>query len=66
MTLIEKIEATAYPLVPDRSLRHRQVVAARARLDDERTWTQAWAEGRAMTTGEAVEYALGADDMVDR
>ena len=61
--LLEKIEATAYSLAPDRSLSHRQVVAARARLDDERTWTEAWAEGRAMTTREAVEYALGTDDL---
>jgi non-specific serine/threonine protein kinase len=61
--LLEKIEATASPLASDRSLLHRQVAAARARLDDERAWTQAWAEGRAMTTREAVEYALGVDDM---
>ncbi len=61
--LLEKIEATASPLASDRSLLHRQVAAARVRLDDERAWTQAWAEGRAMTTREAVAYALGTDDM---
>ena len=61
--LLEKIEVTASPLASDRSLLHRQVAAARVRLDDERAWTQAWAEGRAMTTREAVEYALGTDDM---
>ncbi|MDQ4126818.1 MAG: helix-turn-helix domain-containing protein [Actinomycetota bacterium] len=57
--LLEKIEATASPLASDPSLVQRQLAAARYRLGDERAWTQAWAEGRAMTTGEAVEYALG-------
>lgn len=56
--LIEKIQVTGYPLTPDRSLEYRQISDARARLDDDRAWTQAWAEGRAMTTGQAVEYAL--------
>ena len=60
--LLEKVEATAYPLAPDRSLGYRQVADARARLDDERVWTEAWAKGRAMTTRQAVEYALGDDD----
>jgi predicted ATPase/DNA-binding XRE family transcriptional regulator len=61
--LLEKIEATASPLAFDRSLGYRQAAAARALLDldEEWAWTEAWAEGRAMTTGEAVEYALGAD-----
>jgi predicted ATPase len=59
--LLERIEATASPLASDRSLGYRQVAAARERLDDERVWTEAWAEGRAMTTGQAVEYALRAD-----
>jgi predicted ATPase/DNA-binding SARP family transcriptional activator/DNA-binding CsgD family transcriptional regulator len=35
------------------------LAAARARLDNT-TWETAWAEGRAMTLEQAVEYALGA------
>jgi hypothetical protein len=46
-----------YPYATDRSLHDRRVAAARERLDEE-TWTRAWTEGRAMTTGQAVEYAL--------
>jgi tetratricopeptide (TPR) repeat protein len=56
--LLEKIEATASPLAFDRSLGYRQIAATRARLDDERAWEEAWADGRAMTTEQAVEYAL--------
>jgi tetratricopeptide (TPR) repeat protein len=37
------------------------IAAARARLD-EAAWEAAWAEGRAMTTEQAVEYALKAGD----
>jgi predicted ATPase/DNA-binding XRE family transcriptional regulator len=55
--LLEKIEATAYPYAPDRSIYQRQVTTAHAGLDQE-TWAEAWAEGRAMTTQQAVAYAL--------
>jgi hypothetical protein len=54
---LEPIEVIAYPYAPDRALYQRQVAAARERLDGE-SWTTAWTEGRAMTTGQAVEYAL--------
>jgi DNA-binding NarL/FixJ family response regulator len=50
---LERIEATAYAHAPDRSLYQNQVSAARAELDE-----AAWAQGRAMTTEQAIEYAL--------
>ena len=56
-SLIVPIKVIAYPYTTDRSLHERQVVATRERLDEE-TWTRAWAEGRAMTTEQAIEYAL--------
>jgi non-specific serine/threonine protein kinase len=37
-----------------------RVSAARNMLGDEGAWERAWAEGRAMTPDQAVEYALGA------
>jgi DNA-binding CsgD family transcriptional regulator len=37
-----------------------RVSAARSMLGDEGAWKRAWAEGRAMTPDQAVEYALGA------
>lgn len=55
--ILEPIEVIAYPYATDRSLHDRQVAAARERLDQE-TWTRAWAEGRAMTIEQAIEYAL--------
>jgi predicted ATPase/DNA-binding XRE family transcriptional regulator len=55
--ILEPIEVIAYPFAPDRARYQRQVAAARDRLDKE-SWTTAWAEGRAMTTSQAVEYAL--------
>ena len=58
--LLEAIEATAYTYRADRSLHQGQVSAARARLD-ETLWTAAWAEGRAMSSEQAVEYALSAE-----
>jgi predicted ATPase/DNA-binding XRE family transcriptional regulator len=61
-TLLERIEVTAYPYAPDHSLYQEQVAAARARLN-EQTWVEAWAEGRAMTFEQAVEYALENDDL---
>jgi predicted ATPase len=61
--LLEKNEATVSPLASDRSLGYRQVADVRARLDDERAWSEEWARGRAMTTRQAVEYALEGDVM---
>ena len=55
--ILEPIEIIAYPYATDRSLHDRQVATARDRLNQE-MWTRAWAEGRAMTTEQAVEYAL--------
>ena len=55
--LLKRIEVTALPYAPDRSLYQRQVAAARARLDEE-MWADAWEEGRAMTIERAVAYAL--------
>src|SRR5215203_6095255 len=53
--LLEKIEAM-YIYVPNRSL-HRSRVAARSQIDDA-AWEAAWAEGRTMTSEQAIEYAL--------
>jgi non-specific serine/threonine protein kinase len=55
-TLRDTVEVAAYPRAADRAF-HERPAAARERLD-RRTWEDAWAEGRAMTTEEAVEYAL--------
>ncbi len=55
--LLEEIEATAYPHAPDPSVHEARVSAARSQLDDA-AWEAAWAEGRAMTPEEAIEYAL--------
>jgi len=55
--LLEEIEATAYPHAPDPSVQEARVGAARSQLN-EAAWTAAWAEGRAMTPEEAIEYAL--------
>ena len=41
-----------------------RVSAARSMLGDEGAWERAWAEGRAMTPDQAVEYALGAREPV--
>ena len=54
----KEIEAIAYPHASDPLLRSDQVVAARGRLDRQ-TWELAWAEGRAMTTEQAIAEALG-------
>ncbi len=56
--LLEEIEAISYPHASDPSLRRDRVDAARARLDQQ-TWEVAWAEGRAMTTEQAISEALG-------
>jgi predicted ATPase/DNA-binding CsgD family transcriptional regulator len=55
--LLEKMEAAVYTYVPDRSLHRSRVAAARARLGEE-AFAAAWAEGRAMTPEQAIEYAL--------
>ena len=55
--LLEEIEVGVHTYVPDRSLHQSQVAAARAQLE-EAEWTAAWAEGRAMTSEQALEYAL--------
>jgi predicted ATPase/DNA-binding CsgD family transcriptional regulator len=55
--LLEKFEAAVYIYVPDRSLHQSRVAAARARLGEE-TFESAWAEGRAMSPEQAIEYAL--------
>jgi DNA-binding SARP family transcriptional activator len=55
-------EAIGLPLSPfDRSHPDYEglVTAARSRLSDEASWEEARAEGKAMTTEEAIEYALG-------
>ena len=57
--LLETTEVVAYAHAQDRYSHEGQVAAARTRLDQQ-TWAQAWAEGRAMTTGEAVAYAVDA------
>jgi DNA-binding NarL/FixJ family response regulator len=56
-TLLEKFEAAVYIYVPDRSLRQSQIAAARAQLGEE-AFAAAWAEGRTMSSEQAIEYAL--------
>jgi DNA-binding NarL/FixJ family response regulator len=55
--LLEKMEAAVYAYVPDRSLHQSQVAAVRP-LIEEAAWEAAWAEGRAMSPEQVVEYAL--------
>ena len=55
--LLQANEVMAYPHASDRSLYRRQVAGARARLETE-AWKKAWAQGRAMTLEQAIEYAL--------
>ena len=52
---------TPVPLC-ERPDRDSNVAAARARLDDA-AWEAAWAEGRAMSLGEAVGYALAEESV---
>jgi hypothetical protein len=59
--LFERIEAATYLYVPDRSLYHEQVDAARTQLGKE-AFEAAWAAGRNMSLGQAVEYALAAEE----
>ena len=56
--LLEEIEVGVHTYVPDRSLQQSQVAAAHARLDEE-AFEAAWAEGRMMTSEQAIQYALG-------
>lgn len=56
--ILEDIEVIAYPFAPDPAVRERQVAEARERLG-EPAWTDAWAEGRAISPDAAVSYALG-------
>jgi predicted ATPase/DNA-binding XRE family transcriptional regulator len=58
--LYENISTVFSPL-ERRRLFGPYITAARARLD-EVAWEAAWAEGRAMTPEQAVEYALDADE----
>jgi DNA-binding CsgD family transcriptional regulator len=55
--LLEEIELGVHTYVPDRSLQQSQVAAAHARLDEE-AFEAAWAEGRMMTSEQAIQYAL--------
>lgn len=55
--MLEEIEVISYPYASDRALHQRRVAEARVRLD-EAAWGAAWADGRRMTTEQAVEYAL--------
>jgi non-specific serine/threonine protein kinase len=55
--LLQANEVMAYPHASDRSVHQRQVTDARVRLETE-AWQGAWAQGRAMTLEQAVEYAL--------
>jgi predicted ATPase/class 3 adenylate cyclase len=55
-------DAVGAPLSPvDRPDHDHKVAAARAQLD-EADWKTAWAEGKAMSLEESVEYALGGGD----
>lgn len=54
--LLETTEVTAYPYTPDPSLYRSHVSSARARLGEE-MFEAAWSEGRAMSAGQAAEYA---------
>jgi predicted ATPase len=56
-TLPDTVEVVAYPHAADRAF-YERLTAARERLDRQRAWEEAWAEGRAMSTEEAVAYAL--------
>jgi hypothetical protein len=56
--LLETIEVIPYPHhAADRAFFEQRLAEARARFDGGR-WEEAWAEGRAMTTEEAVAEAL--------
>jgi non-specific serine/threonine protein kinase len=55
-------EAIGAILTPtERSYYGPHIGAARSRLGDELSWEAAWAEGRAMTQEEAIEYALATE-----
>ena len=55
--LLEKIEVGVHTYVPDRSLHRSQIAAARVRFGEE-AFAAAWAEGRKLTSEQAIGYAL--------
>jgi predicted ATPase len=60
--LLEALEAPVYDYFePNRSLYERTKAAMRSQLGEE-AFEAAWAEGRAMTFEQAVEYALGREE----
>jgi predicted ATPase len=60
--LLEAVEAPVYDYFePNRSLYERTKAAMRSQLGEE-AFEAAWAEGRAMTFEQAVEYALGREE----
>jgi non-specific serine/threonine protein kinase len=59
--LLETIGAPLYAHAPDRALYERAVNVLRSRLGEE-TCEALWAEGRAMTLGQTIEYALSEED----
>ncbi len=59
--LRETVEVATHIYAPDPTLHQSQINAARSALG-ETTFEAVWAEGRAMSSEEAVEYALGDED----
>jgi hypothetical protein len=59
--IVEVEEYMAVVVMPevDRIEHDRNLAIVRSMLDDD-TCTAAWSEGRAMTMGQAIEYAQGA------
>ena len=55
--LQKTIEVIEYPHAADRTFYDQQIAVTCERLDG-RAWEEAWTDGQAMTTEEAVEYAL--------
>jgi DNA-binding NarL/FixJ family response regulator len=63
---MEEAGASVYNYyVPARALYERTLAAVRSQLD-EAAWTAAWAEGRAMATEQAVEYALEQEAVLEQ
>ena len=56
--LLDGTEAVLYVHTPDRAVHAQAVAAARTRLDPV-IWGNAWNNGRTMSLGQAVIYALG-------
>lgn len=59
--ILSRIEVAGYIYAPDRTLYQSQAVAAREALGEE-AFKAVWAEGRTMTSEEAVEYALSKEE----